>query len=81
MNSNQIAKAFLAVADKYVGTAEEPHGSNRGDLIDKWNTQCNVPIGSFWCCSFVSGIGKEFQDVHNIDWPVPVTADCDVVYS
>jgi hypothetical protein len=81
MNSNDLAKEFLTLANKYVGVSEEPFGSNRGDLIDKWNRQSNVPLGSFWCCSFVSAIGKEFQDAHNIDWPVPITADCDVVYS
>lgn len=81
MNSSQISKAFLEIANKYVGVAEEPHGSNRGKLIDKWNLQCNVPVGSFWCCSFVSGVGKELQDTHGIQWPIPLTADCDVVYA
>ncbi len=81
MNNNDLAKGLLSIANKYVGVAEDPHGSNRGTLIDKWNQQSNVPVGSFWCCSFVSAVGREFQDVHDVSWPVPITADCDVVYS
>lgn len=36
-----------------VGVHEQPAGSNRGPKIDAWNTLAGVPLGSYWCCSFV----------------------------
>lgn len=39
-------------AESFIGVREEPPGSNRGKLIDKWNQQAGVPMGSAWCMSF-----------------------------
>lgn len=46
----------LGFAHSYVGTKEHPPDSNRGPLIDKWNKDAGVPVGSFWCMSFVHGM-------------------------
>jgi len=69
---------FVNIAQKYIGTTEQPHGSNRGPLIDRWNTNVNAPIGSFWCASFVSGVALEWENKSSLDWPICFSADCDV---
>jgi hypothetical protein len=42
----------LLKAATFVGTTEQPPGSNRGPLIDRWNMGAGVPLGSAWCMSF-----------------------------
>jgi hypothetical protein len=41
-----------------IGVSEQPPGSNRGVLIDKWNLEAEVPIGSEWCMSTVHAAYK-----------------------
>ena len=43
----------LLRATAFIGTREQPPGSNRGSSIDRWNRQAGVPVGSPWCMSFV----------------------------
>lgn len=49
----------LEHALKHVGLSEQPPGSNRGPLIDKWNAAVGVPLGTAWCLSFVHGMYAE----------------------
>lgn len=35
----------------YIGTLENPAGSNRGPDIDRWNKLAKVPLGSPYCAS------------------------------
>lgn len=81
MNLLKLANDFVDIAKEYVGTTEQPVGSNRGALIDKWNKLSNVAVGSFWCCSFVSAMARELAEKHDIVWPFPYTADCDVIFA
>jgi hypothetical protein len=69
---------FVEIAQKYIGTQEQPTGSNCGPLIDRWNTNLNAPIGSYWCASFVSGVALEWESKSGLDWPICLSADCDV---
>lgn len=46
-------EAAVRRALKFEGTREQPPGSNRGKLIDKWNTLAGVPLGSPYCMTFV----------------------------
>lgn len=69
---------FIDIANKYVGVTENPIGSNRGPLIDRWNSMANAPMGSFWCASFVSAIAMEWESQSGNDWPLCFSADCDV---
>jgi hypothetical protein len=69
---------FIEIAQKYIGTQEQPIGSNCGPLIDRWNTNVNAPIGSYWCASFVSGVALEWESKSGLDWPICLSADCDV---
>lgn len=39
-----------------VGMLEEPPGSNRGPDIDALNLRAGVPLGSYWCASWVGHI-------------------------
>jgi Putative peptidoglycan binding domain/CHAP domain len=39
-----------------IGVAETPPGSNRGAMIDAWNTAAGLPLGSPWCAAFATGM-------------------------
>lgn len=73
---NEYGKRLVDIALKYVGVTEEPLGSNRGKLIDDWNVAVNVPVGSFWCASFVSAVVREFNK-SGIQFPLWQSASCD----
>lgn len=51
-----IREAALRRALIYVGTTENPPGSNKGHMINLWNQDAGAPIGSYWCCSFTNGM-------------------------
>lgn len=51
-----IQRVIVENALKCIGTLEEPLGSNRGPEIDKWNLRAGVPVGSYWCASFVGAM-------------------------
>lgn len=48
----------LARAHTYLGVSEAPPGSNRGPLIDSWNTAANGVVGEPWCMSFQHAMFK-----------------------
>lgn len=56
---NPVRLRALACAIKYVGVTENPAGSNRGRLIDRWNTAACGVTGVYWCASFVHGMFLE----------------------
>jgi hypothetical protein len=70
---------FISIARGFVGVKEEPLGSNRGFHIDIWNTACNVPVGSFWCASFLSAVHSRWKFKTNLDWQLGKSASCDVL--
>ncbi len=75
---SQLNNLFIEIASKYIGVTEQPVGSNRGPLIDRWNTNAHAPLGSFWCASFVSAVAMEWEAQSGKDWPLCISADCDV---
>lgn len=48
---------IIQTAEKYLYVREE--GNNRSPDIDRWNTFCKVPLGSYWCASFVAFVHHE----------------------
>lgn len=74
---NNAVKQFIEIAMKYVGVTEKPLGSNRGAQIDEWNTAVGVPVGSFWCASFVSAIARKWEAQTGLDFPLVGSASCD----
>lgn len=46
----------LRNAKVYIGVKENPPGSNRGPLIDRWNRAACGMVGVYWCASFVHGM-------------------------
>ena len=69
---------FIEIALEWVGTKEEPEGSNRGFHIDLWNRACNVPVGSFWCATFLSSVATRLKFLTGTNWQLGTSADCDV---
>lgn len=55
----RVGLAALTIATRYVGTMEQPPGSNRGPLIDKWNKAAHVALGSPYCDSFQNSVWAE----------------------
>lgn len=49
---SRVGFAALKEAQRHIGVREEPPGSNRGPLIDKWNEGAGVPVGSPYCEAF-----------------------------
>jgi hypothetical protein len=49
----------LERSKRYVGVKEEPPGSNRGPLIDRWLRDAGVPPGNPWCMAFVRAMFRE----------------------
>lgn len=68
---------FIEIALEWVGTKEEPEGSNRGFHIDLWNRACNVPVGSFWCATFLSAVATRLKFLTGTNWELGTSADCD----
>jgi peptidoglycan hydrolase-like protein with peptidoglycan-binding domain len=55
----KVPAAVQPVIDQaisFVGTKEEPAGSNRGPLIDALNKAAGIPLGSPWCAAFATGM-------------------------
>lgn len=54
-----IRHAALSRAETFAGkVTENPPGSNRGPLIDKWNMDAIGQVAVYWCASFVHGMFK-----------------------
>lgn len=71
---------FISVARSLVGQKEEPVGSNRSFHIDVWNKSCGVPLGSFWCASFLcAGVHNRWKFLTGLDWQLGTSASCDVL--
>lgn len=58
----------VATAARYIGVRENPMGSNRGQLIDRWGAHWGYPNGGVpWCGIFASAMLREagVTDVSN----------------
>jgi len=69
---------FIDIAREWVGTTESPEGSNRGFHIDVWNKAVGVPVGSFWCASYMSAVANRWKYMTGKDWYLGLSADCDL---
>lgn len=56
VTASDLAQAIIRTAIAAVGCSEDPDGSNRGPQVDQWNTAAGVPVGSYWCASFVGAV-------------------------
>lgn len=84
MRQKRLRLRALERARGYIGTTEQPPGSNRGPLIDEWNRTAGVPAGSYWCCSFVhsmfqlcgktlpggASVGNLLRSARDVGWVV-----------
>lgn len=55
---NPAATRVVDTAARYVGVREEPDGSNRGPLIDRWQRVWGMQ-GEPWCGMFASAVYRE----------------------
>lgn len=78
--TRDVGERALVSALSYVGQREEPLGSNRGAFVDECNRLAGVPLGSFWCMSFVHRCVKEAAEDINVAIPMPRTASCSFLY-
>ena len=78
---NKAISQFIDIATKYVGVTENPVGSNRSIQIDDWNEAVGVPVGSFWCASFVSAVVHKWVAATGKDFPIDESASCDAWFN
>lgn len=69
-------KKVLDQARKDLGMVESPRGSNRGKRVEEMLATTGLGGGWPWCAAATSTWGKEALGA---SWPVPITADCDVI--
>lgn len=63
--------AVVAEALSYLGTEEQPRGSNRSTRIDYWLTESGVPVANPWCMAWLWNVGRQALGAAN---PLPRTA-------
>jgi hypothetical protein len=63
---------ILAEAGRYLGTREEPKGSNRGVRISGWLDLVGIRVPAPWCAAFVWAMG--LQALGRALWPVEASA-------
>lgn len=70
---------LIAEAVRYLGTREQPKGSNRSTRIDYWlHTTGGAPLGQPWCAAFVWCIG--LQATGRELWPVEMSARVQTIF-
>jgi peptidoglycan hydrolase-like protein with peptidoglycan-binding domain len=67
-------EAVLAIAEKEVGTREEPLGSNWGPKVQAYLSRAGVPFAAAWCAAFVYWCFDEAAAAAGIANPVFKTA-------
>jgi hypothetical protein len=75
--AGRIASLITAAA-KDVGVREVPRGSNRGPRVEAMLATTGLGPGYPWCAAAVATWGREALGTA---WPLPLTADCDVLLS
>lgn len=76
ITSGSLAVAALGMAVSQLGVLEDPPGSNRGPMVDKYLQSTSTPPGNFWCMAFVFWCFREAAAAAGKDNPFPRTAGC-----
>lgn len=76
-----IIKDVITHASKDLGTEESPRGSNRGRRVEEMLRTTGLAGGFPWCAAAVATWGRETAKTGGWSWPVPASADCDVLLS
>lgn len=71
--------AVLNTLRSELGAEEEPRGSNRGPKIKKYLAATGLPEGYPWCAAVIAWAGREAASESGFVWPLPLSADCDVL--
>ena len=50
---NKFLTEVVKVATSQIGIMEDPPGSNKGPVVDKYLASVGLPPGLFWCAAFV----------------------------
>jgi len=78
-NGESLASSVIEIAQGQVGQQEEPKGTNRGPMIDKYLAAVGLVPGYAWCQAFVYWCYEQAAIAHNQANPVVKTAgvlDC-----
>jgi hypothetical protein len=67
-----LRELLLAEAGRYIGTREEPKGSNAGVRISGWLDLVGMKPGAPWCAAFIWAMG--LQATGRSLWPVKASA-------
>lgn len=71
-----LSAQALNIAHSQLGVAEDPKGSNRGEMIDQYLISAGSSPGQYWCMAFVYWCFM--QSAHSLNGlnPFPKTAGC-----
>lgn len=69
-----LERRIILGALDWIGCCEEPLGSNTGPEVDAWNRAARVPVGSYWCASFVTAVWAEAGAAVPRDMPARVAS-------
>ena len=74
--SHGLAQEALRVAGTQVGVREDPVGSNKGPMVDKYLASTGTPPGFFWCMAFVQWCFEQAAAKLGVANTFPHTAGC-----
>lgn len=80
MPPGDLAAEIVRLAGNNVGVHEQPRGSNRGPVIDKWNLDAGNKLGDPWCVAFAYGMVKGAAFLKKITVPLIRTGSSSAMY-
>ncbi len=75
-----LSAAALQVAGTLIGVAEQPLGSNRGPMIDRFLRRSGADPGNPWCMAFVYYCVDEAAKAQEAGNPLLKTASCSALF-
>jgi peptidoglycan hydrolase-like protein with peptidoglycan-binding domain len=75
LRSALLEKA-VSMAESQLGILEEPPGSNRGVMVEQFQSRAGISPGDPWCAAFVYWCFAEAAGAAGLSNPLPRTGSC-----
>ncbi|MEL7589403.1 MAG: CHAP domain-containing protein [Prolixibacteraceae bacterium] len=66
----------VSIAESQLGTMEDPPGSNRGMMVEQYQSRAGISPGDPWCAAFVYWCFSEAAGAAGVPNPLPRTGSC-----
>lgn len=77
----KLGDGALQAARSQLGQSEEPKGSNRGPMVDRYLAAVGLDPGYAWCAAFVYWCHEQAAAIAGTDNPVPKTGSVMKLYA